>query len=315
MNKPLRDVFGDALVEAGKRDPRVFVLDADLSGATRSIYFGKQFPERFFNVGIAEANMVSIAAGLASCGKIPFACTFSFLITLRAADQVRSQICYPKFNVKIIGTNGGLSGYGDGATHQCLKDLAVMRAMPGMTVIVPGDAAEMRALILQAAAMEGPVFIRVPRVAAPNLHPSPDSLKIGKGVKLRDGRDLTIVAMGTMVAKAIKAAAELADAGISAEVVEIHTLKPLDQDILIQSIAKTGAAVTVEEHSRIGGLFSAISEVAAKYHPIPVDYVAVEDRFGESGQYEEILAACGLTVSNIIMKGKAVIQRKQRYCG
>lgn len=311
-NKPLRDIFGESLVELGEKNKDVMVLDADLAGATRSIFFGRRFPERFFDVGIAEANMVSIAAGMSTCGKIPFACTFSFLITLRAADQIRSQICYPKLNVKLVGTNAGLSGFGDGATHQCLKDLALMRAMPGMTVIVPADAVEMRQAVLQAAEHEGPLFLRVPRVAAPVHHDPGLDFQIGKGIKLRDGSDVTIVAMGLMLTQALDAAERLAVCGISAEVIEIHTLKPLDESIIINSIKKTGAAVVIEEHSCYGGLFSAVAETAGKHFPIPLDAVAVEDRFGESGQYEEILERCGLTATHLIAKVKTVLQRKKR---
>ncbi len=311
MSKPLRDVFGEALVEVGEKYPNVVALDADLAGATRSIFFGKRFPDRFFNVGITEANMVSIGAGLSTCGKIPFVCTFSFLLTLRAADQIRSQISYPGLNVKFIGTNGGLSGFGDGVTHQSIMDLATMRAMPNFVVIVPSDAITIKSAIHAVAKHRVPVFVRIPRVAAPIIHDPDIEFKIGKGIRLREGYDVTIVAMGMMVCRALEAAEQLASESISAKVIEIHTIKPLDVDLIIDSIQKTGAVVSAEEHNRYGGLYSAVSEVVGMNHPVPVEYVAIEDRFGGSGEYEELLEDCGLTVSNIVQKAKLAVSRKK----
>ncbi len=205
-NTPLRDVFGLTLAELGSRNPNVVALDADLSGATRSVHFAKAHPDRFFNVGIAEANMVSIAAGLSTCGKIPYACTFTFLITLRALDQIRSQICYPNLNVKLVGTNAGLSGFGDGATHQEVADLAIMRAMPGVTVVVPSDEVTMRHAVMQSAEHVGPFYLRVPRVPAPAVHDPNAPFEFGKGIRIREGADVTIVAMGMMLHVAIAAA-------------------------------------------------------------------------------------------------------------
>ena len=308
---PLRDVFGKALAELGSLNPNVVALDADLAGATRSMYFGEAHPDRFFNVGIAEANMVSIAAGLSTCGKIPYACTFSFLITLRALDQIRSQVCYPHLNVKLVGTNAGISGFGDGATHQEVADLAIMRAMPGMTVVVPSDEVTMRQAVLQSADHVGPFYLRVPRVPAPVLHNPESPFVFGKGIRLREGADVTIVAMGMMVCRAMDAAEQLAGAGIQADVIEIHTLKPIDAELLAASISKTGAVVTAEEHSRYGGLFSAVAEVAGEVKPVPMGHVAIEDRFGESGQYDEIMAACGLTAEHIVAEAKAAAARKR----
>ena len=307
---PLRDVFGKTLAELGSLNPNVVALDADLAGATRSIHFAEAHPDRFFNVGIAEANMVSIAAGLSTGGKIPYACTFSFLLTLRALDQIRSQVCYPKLNVKLVGTNAGLSGFGDGATHQEVADLAILRAMPNMTVVVPSDEVTMRHAVLQSGDHVGPFFLRVPRVPAPVLHDQKDPFSFGKGIVLREGTDVTIVAMGMMLWRAMEAADTLAGEGINAEVVEIHTLKPIDAELLAASISKTGAAVTAEEHTRFGGLFSAVSEVAGEVKPVPIEPVAVEDRFGESGPYEEIMAACGLTTERIVDRAKAAVARK-----
>ncbi len=310
MSPPLRDVFGETLVNAGTENEDVVVLDADLAGATRSIFFGRKFPHRFYDVGITEANMVSIGAGLSTCGKIPYVCTFSFLLTLRAADQIRSQISYPGLNVKLMGTNGGLSGYGDGVTHQSIMDLAIMRAMPNFTVIVPSDSITLQHAVFDAMEINGPVFIRVPRVEAPIIHPQNTKMDIGKGFLLREGTDVTIVAMGMMVSYALQAAEELEKEDISCEVLEIHTLKPIDTQLLVHSISKTGAAVSVEEHSRYGGLTSAVAEIVGHHHPVPLESVAIEDRFGGSGQYTELLEECGLTVSNIIRKVKSAIRRK-----
>jgi len=310
--KPLRDVFGEALAELGGNNPNVVVLDADLAGATRSAYFGERFPDRFFNLGIAEANMVSIAAGLSTCGKVPVATTFGFLITLRATDQIRSQICYPHLNVKLVGTNGGLSGAGDGATHQSVMDIAIMRSMPGMTVVVPSDEVETRLAVCKIAEHKGPLFLRIPRVPAPVVHDGDMEFEIGKGILLRDGLDVTIVTMGMMVGKSLEAAEQLSADGINAQVIEIHTIKPIDDNLITQSAAQTGAVVTVEEHSRYGGLFSAVSEVIGETDPVPLEHVAIEDRFGESGTYEEILESCGLTVENIVKKAKRAMSRKKR---
>ena len=309
-NTPLRDVFGLTLAELGSRNPNVVALDADLSGATRSVHFAKAHPDRFFNVGIAEANMVSIAAGLSTCGKIPYACTFTFLITLRALDQIRSQICYPNLNVKLVGTNAGLSGFADGATHQEVADLAIMRAMPGVTVVVPSDEVTMRHAVMQSADHVGPLYLRVPRVPAPVVHDPNAPFEFGKGIRIREGADVTIVAMGMMLHVAIAAAETLAANGVRAEIIEIHTLKPIDAPLLAASLSKTGAAVVVEEHTRFGGLFSAVAEVAAETKPVPIEHVAIEDRFGESGEYDEILAACGLTAEHVAERAKAAVGRK-----
>lgn len=310
--KALREVFGESLTELGTTNPDIVVLDADLSSATRSILFGEQFPDRFYNVGITEANMVSIGVGLSTCDLIPYVCTFSFLLTLRATDQIRSHISYSEANVKLMGTNGGLSGFSDGATHQSIMDLAILRAMPNMTVLVPSDADQMRWAVRAVADFKGPAFIRIPRVEAPPVHQANAGYKIGQGLILREGTDVTIISIGMMVNRALTAAEQLAAKGIQAEVVEIHTLKPLDTKIIIDSAAKTGTVVTVEEHSRIGGLFSAVTEVLATDHPVPVDCVAIEDRFAGSGQYDELLAMCGLTVEHIIMKSQQMVQKKDK---
>ncbi|VAX21038.1 Transketolase, C-terminal section [hydrothermal vent metagenome] len=311
-NKPLREVFGESLTDLGAVNPKVVVLDADLSSATRSILFGNKFPERFFNMGITEANMVSTAVGLSTCGLIPYVCTFSFLLTLRATDQIRSQISYPANNVKLIGTNGGLSGFGDGATHQSIMDLAILRAMPNFKIIVPSDASSMKWAVQEVAGIEGPTFIRVPRVPAPEIHRPGTKFEIGKGLVLKKGKDVTIVAMGMMVSYALDAVKELTKEGIDAEVVEIHTIKPIDKDLLVESTSRTRAVVTVEEHNRYGGLFSAVLEALSLESPVPADWVAIDDHFGGSGQYDELLKVCGLTVDNIVKKAKRVIKIKEK---
>lgn len=309
--KELRQVFGEALQDLGSKNEKVVVLDADLSGATRSELFGKQFPDRFINVGIAEANMVSIAAGLATCGLIPFATTFSFLLALRAADQIRSQICYPNLNVKLVGTNGGLSGYGDGATHQCTIDLSVMRSLPNMQVLVPSDELSVRWAVHAAAEIYGPVFIRIPRVSAKTIHDEDTVFTFGKCNQLRSGSDVTIVYTGIMGQAALSAAEKLSRMGIRADVLEAITLKPFDKDALIESAKKTGAVVTVEEHSMYGGLYSTIAEILGAEYPIPVGFVAIKDSFGQTGSYEQLLEEYGLTDDHIVEEAMKAIKAKK----
>lgn len=311
MAKALREVFGEALRELGAENEKVVVLDADLSGATRSILFGQAYPDRFFNVGIAEANMVSIAAGLSTCGKVPYACTFSFLLALRALDQIRSQVCYPNLNVKFVGTNGGLSGFGDGATHQTTKDIAIMTSLPNMKVLVPSDTASMHWAIREAAKVDGPVFVRVPRVPAKEVHAADTRFEFGKGLVLRQGTDVTIVAMGMMMEAALQAADTLAEEGIQAEVVECLTIKPFDKELLLESASKTGAVVTAEEHSRYGGLFSIVAQTISENAPVPVLPVAIEDRFGATGTYEQLLEDCGLTAEHIVDQAKKAVSMKK----
>ncbi len=310
MAKEMRGIFGEALRDLGAENEKVVVLDADLSGATKSATFGAAYPDRFYNIGIAEANMVSIAAGMASCDLIPYACTFSFLLALRSLDQIRSQICCPKLNVKLVGTNGGLSGFGDGATHQSTNDLAIMTSLPNMHVIVPSDEATARWAIRGAAEVEGPVFVRIARVPAPDFHTNTDFV-FGRSNVLREGTDVTILAMGLMTAKALEAADLLAGQGISAEVLESLTLKPFDRETLAASAAKTGAVVTAEEHSRYGGLFSVASETLSETSPVPVLPVAIEDRFGETGTYDQLLGTLGLTADHIVSQALRAIGMKK----
>jgi transketolase len=309
-NIATRDAYGQALAELGAINDKVVVLDADLSKSTKTNDFKKVFPERFFNLGIAEQNLLGTAAGFAAAGKIPFASSFAVFAVGRAYDQIRNSIAYPKLNVKIAATHAGLTVGEDGGSHQMLEDLALMRALPNMTVIVPADGVETKQAIMAAAAYEGPVYIRLGRPKVPVLFGDDYQFAIGKGVVLQDGTDITLVATGIMVSKAVEAAEALAAEGISAAVVNISTIKPLDNELLIQMAQKTGAMVTCEEHNIYGGLGSAVAEVLVEHCPVPMARVGVEDKFGESGLPDELLEKYGLTAANIAAKAKAVIARK-----
>lgn len=309
-NIATRDAYGQALAELGATNDKVVVLDADLSKSTKTNDFKKLFPERFFNIGIAEQNLMGTAAGFAATGKIPFASSFAVFAVGRAYDQIRNSIAYPRLNVKIAATHAGLTVGEDGGSHQMLEDIALMRAVPNMTVIVPADGVETRQAVLAAAAYDGPVYIRLGRPKVPVLFGEDYEFEIGKGVVLRDGSDVTLVATGIMVSKAVEAAETLAAEGINAAVVNISTIKPLDDALLIAMAQKTGAVVTCEEHNIYGGLGSAVAEVLVENCPVPMTRVGVEDSFGESGLPDQLLEKYGLTVDNIVKKAKAVIARK-----
>ena len=276
-----RDSYGNALVEIGKEHPELVVLDADLAGATKTGVFKKAFPERHIDCGIAEANMMGIAAGLACCGKIPFASTFAMFAAGRAYEQVRNSIAHSELNVKVAATHAGITVGEDGATHQCLEDIALMRVIPGMTVLSPADDVEAKAAIWAAFEYEGPVYIRLGRLAVPVIYdPQEYKFEIGKGVLLKEGTDLTIIATGVEVYESLVAAQRLEEEGISAEVINIHTIKPLDQELIAASVSKTGKAVTVEEHSLIGGLYGAVCETLAQCCPAKVLGIGIHDCFG-----------------------------------
>lgn len=309
-NIATRDAYGQALAELGALNDKVVVLDADLSKSTKTNDFKKVFPERFFNMGIAEQNLLGTAAGFAAAGKIPFASSFAVFAVGRAYDQIRNSIAYPKLNVKIAATHAGLTVGEDGGSHQMLEDIALMRALPNMTVIVPADGVETKQVIMAAAAYDGPVYIRLGRPKVPVLFDESYQFEIGKGVVLKDGADVTLVATGIMVSKAMEAAEALAADGISAAVVNISTIKPLDQQLIIEMAQKTGAMVTCEEHNIYGGLGSAVAEVLVEHCPVPMARVGVEDSFGESGLPDQLLEKYGLTAANIADKAKAVISRK-----
>ena len=285
-----RESYGNALVELGKKHDDLVVLDADLAGATKTGIFKKAFPERHIDCGIAEGNMMGVAAGLAAAGMVPFASSFAMFAAGRAYEQVRNSIGYPHLNVKIGATHAGISVGEDGASHQCLEDIALMRVSPGMTVIVPSDDIEARAAVEAAYAYKGPVYLRFGRLAVPVINDRPDyRFEIGKGITLREGKDLTIVATGLEVQSALEAAEKLAADGVSAEVINIHTIKPLDEELILASAKKTGRVVTVEEHSVIGGLGGAVCEVLSAKAPVPVLRIGVNDVFGESGPAVELL--------------------------
>ena len=306
-----REAYGKALVELGEKYDFV-VMDADLAEATKTLYFKKAFPERFFDCGIAEGNMMSVAAGIATTGKTVFASSFAMFAAGRAFEQVRNSIGYPHLTVKIGATHAGITGGEDGATHQCLEDIALMRSIPGMTIINPADAIEARAAVEAAINIDGPVYMRFGRYAVPVVNDNEDyRFEVGKGVTLREGADVTIVATGLMVGMALEAAETLAAEGISARVVNIHTIKPIDRDIIAAAARETGAIVTAEEHNIIGGLGSAVAEVVAEECPGPVLRVGVNDEFGHSGKVPPLLEMYGLTPANIAEHAKKAIALKK----
>ena len=279
-----RDSYGNALAECGKEFPNLVVLDADLAGATKTGVFKKAFPDRHIDCGIAECNMTGIAAGLATCGKVPFVSSFAMFAAGRNFEQVRNSIGYPHLNVKIGATHAGITVGEDGATHQCNEDIALMRTIPGMTVIVPSDDIEAKAAVRAAIEYEGPVYLRFGRAAVPVINDKPDyKFEMGKGVLLKEGKDVTIIATGICVDSALQAAELLKADGIDAEVINIHTIKPLDEELVIKSAKKTGKVVTVEEHSVIGGLGSAVCDALCEACPVPVKKLGMQDKFGESG--------------------------------
>lgn len=295
-----RESYGNALVELGKKYDNVVVLDADLAGATKTGIFQKEFPERHIDCGIAEGNMVGIGAGLAASGKVPFVSSFAMFAAGRAFEQIRNSVGYPHLNVKIGATHAGISVGEDGATHQCNEDIALMRTIPGMVVLNPSDDIEAKAAVEAAYLHDGPVYLRFGRLAAPVINTNPDyKFEIGKGIVLREGKDLTIVATGLMVSEALAAAEMLAKDGIEAKVLNIHTIKPLDEELIISAAKETGKVVTVEEHSVIGGLGSAVCDVLSEKAPTPVKKIGVYDRFGESGPAVKLLEKYGLTADGI----------------
>lgn len=306
-----RESYGNALAELGDKYENLYVFDADLAAATKTGIFKKKFPDRFFDCGIAESNMMGVAAGMAATGKIPFVSTFAMFAAGRAFEQVRNSIGYPHLNVKIGATHAGISVGEDGATHQCNEDIALMRTIPGMTVIIPADDVEAKAAVEAAINYEGPVYMRFGRLAVPVFN-DPDTYKfeIGKGIKLRDGNDITIVATGLMVYEAIEAAKALAQQGIEATVINIHTIKPIDKDIIIEAAKKTGLVLTVEEHSVIGGLGEAVCDVLCENYPTKVVKIGVNDEFGHSGPAVELLKQFGLCAENIVNKAVEAVRSK-----
>ena len=307
-----REAYGNALAEFGALNNDIVVLDADLAEATKTCVFKKKFPERFFDCGIAENNMFGVAAGLAAAGKIPFASTFAMFAAGRSFDQVRNSIGYPHLNVKICATHGGVSVGEDGATHQCCEDMALMRTIPGMVVMNPADAVEARCAVEAAIKHNGPVYIRFGRLPVAIINDNPDyKFEIGKGVKLADGTDVTIVANGLMVERALEAKELLASEGISASVINIHTIKPLDTELLLSEAKKTGVIVTTEEHNVLGGLGSAVAEALSEIYPVPVVKHGVPDQFGKSGPGKDLLEYFALNAQGIVEKVKIALALKK----
>lgn len=303
----MRDAFGQALLDFADVFPDMVVLDADVSSSTKTGMFAQRYPERFFNVGVAEANMVDIAGGLATCGLRPVASTFALFLALKCTDQVRNVLCYNNLPVVLAAGYGGLSDSYDGASHQSITDLAVMRAMPNMTVVVPADAGEVRQALQQALRRQGPTFIRLSRNPGPAFFDSDDTLEIGKIRKMRDGSDITIAVCGIPTAFALEASEQLAQQGVSVDLLEIPTIKPLDVETLVQSASKTGRVLTVEEHNIYGGLGSAAAEALARHCPVNMDFVGVQDCFTESGPYNELMAKYGISTAAILEKARGLL--------
>ncbi len=309
----LREAYGRTLVELGRKNKDIVVLDADLSGSTKTKMFAKEFPERFFNIGIAEQDMIGTAAGLAAAGKIPFASTFAIFATGRAWEQIRQSIAYAGLNVKIVASHGGITVGDDGGSHQAIEDVGLMRILPNMTVIVPADAIEMEQVIRTIAEYYGPVYVRGARIDFPVLYEGKDyHFKIGKGDIVREGSDITLIAMGLMVHHALEAANLLALEGIECRVVNMSTIKPIDRELIVESAAKTGIILTIEEHLITNGLGSAVCEVVCEEYPVPVKRLGIRDRFGISGKPDKLLSYFRLTPQDIAEEVKTVLQRKPR---
>lgn len=310
MGQATRDAYGEALRELGGLNPNIIVLDADLSASTKTSVFAKAYADRFFNTGIAEANMMGVAAGLAASGKIPFASTFAIFGAGRAYEQIRNSICYPHLNVKIAVTHAGLTVGEDGATHQMLEDIALMRVLPGMTVLVPADGAETKAMVRWAASYKGPVYLRMGRAKCEDVFSSDISFIPGQSQTLRDGSDVTLIACGIMTVRALSAAKKLAGSGISARVINMSSIKPIDEKAIQRAAAETGAIVTCEEHSVLGGLGSAVTEIVCRSKPVPVFRIGMEDTFGESGTADALLEKYGLTAEHIYTEARSLLKRK-----
>lgn len=300
MSTATRDAYGKALVELGEKNKNVVVLDADLSKSTKTAEFQKAYPDRFFNIGISEQDMMGTAAGFATCGKIPFASSFAIFATGRAYEQIRNSIGYPKLNVKIAATHAGITVGEDGATHQSIEDISLMRGIPNMVVINPSDAEETRQAIPAAADHHGPVYIRLGMMPVPDIHNKNYKFKLGKGEMLREGKDIAIIATGIMVSIALEAADRLREEGINATIVNIHTIKPIDRELIVKVAKQTGKVITAEEHSIIGGLGSAVCEILSEEYPVKVKRIGINDTFGQSGTPRELLEHYNLTFQDII---------------
>ncbi len=306
-----RDAYGKALVELGEKNNNVLVLDADLAAATKTGGFKKAFPDRFFDTGIAESNMMGVAAGLATTGYTVFASSFAMFSAGRAFEQVRNAIAYPNLNVKIGATHAGISVGEDGASHQCCEDIALMRSIPGMVIINPADDVEAKAAVFASVEHQGPVYMRFGRLAVPRIFDENYKFEIGKAVTLKEGTDVTIIATGLMVSEAIEAAEILEGEGISVELINMHTIKPLDKEAVVKAAKKTGCIVTAEEHNVVGGMGDAVCDAVCAEYPVPVVKVGVEDTFGKSGPAVELLHVFGLDADNIVKKAKIAVSKKK----
>lgn len=309
---PTRDGFGEGVVELGKEDKNVVVLSADLTDSTRASWFKKAFPDRFFGLGVAEQDMIGVASGFALMGKVPFACTFGVFASGRAWDQIRISVAYMKSNVKIVGTHGGISVGPDGATHQAIEEISLMRILPNMTMIVPCDAVEAKKATIAAGKMEGPVYLRFGRSGVPVITRPEDKFEIGRAVMMRDGKDVSIFACGQMVYEGMLACDILAKEGIQARLVNMHTPKPIDREAILSAARQTGAIVTAEEHTTLGGLGSAIAEVVAQECPVPLKMIGMQNRFGVSGEPDELFRLFGLTAADIAKAAKSAILMKKK---
>jgi len=307
----LRDTYGKTLAELGKENRDIVALDADLSPSTMTKYFAADFPDRFFEVGIAEQNMIGIAAGLAASGKIPFASTFAVFAPGRCFDQIRVSVAQAGLNVKIVSTHAGVTVGEDGASHQALEDLALTCSLPGFTVIVPADAVETAQVIIAVVAHKGPCYVRLPRAKLPNVNSTDYRFKIGKSATIREGKSAAVIAAGIMVAPALEAAGELSGEGIDCRVINMSTIKPIDEEVIVKAAAETGAIVTAEEHQEHGGLGSIVARTVAKHNQVPMEFVAVKDVFGTSGKPRELLERYGLTAKDIVKAVRKVLPRKR----
>lgn len=307
LGKATRDAYGETIAELGKENRDIVVLDADLSKSTKSVMFAEKFPERFFNVGIQEANLAGVAAGLAMCGKIPFASSFASFLVSKGFDQFRMSIAFPELNVKLIGSHGGITVGEDGASQMSIEDFALMTSLPNFAVLSPADEVSARALVRDMAKHKGPVYMRTGRPKAAIVHQTSTKFEIGKAVRLLDGKDLTIVANGFLVFEALQAAEDLAKEGVKASVIDMHTIKPLDKKILLDEAKKTGRFVVAEEHQIWGGLGSAVASFLSQNLPCPIEFIAIQDTFAESGKGEELLEKYGLTAPHILKASKRVL--------
>ncbi|HTL71054.1 MAG TPA: transketolase C-terminal domain-containing protein [Candidatus Eisenbacteria bacterium] len=312
MGAASRDAYGKALVELGAENPDVIVMDADLSKSTRTEKFGKAYPERFIDIGIQEMNLVGLATGLASCGKVPFISSFACFLMCKGYEQLRVGVAFPELNVKVVTSHGGISVGEDGASQQSVEDFALALTLPGFTVIVPSDEHSAKSLIKQAARHKGPVYVRTSRANAALVYDEKTEFKIGKGIKLREGKDVTLVGTGLLVFECLEAAELLKEKGIDASVVDIHTLKPLDEELILSEAKTTGAFVVAEEHLTFGGLGSVVSQFLSRRHPSFVEFVGLNDTYAESGSPQELMNKYGLTSANIALAAQRVVSQKRR---